>query len=84
MPDSPITDQPAFDREHVAGLISRERETYGQRHARSGHAFGTGGTNLLGGVPMTWMRPCGSLSRSAASAAPAPTPAVAMTLWPHA
>jgi len=56
MPDSPITDQPAFDREHVAGLISRERETYGQRHARSGHAFGTGGTNLLGGVPMTWMR----------------------------
>src|SRR5260370_21126287 len=56
MPDSPITDQAVFDREHVAGLISRERETYGQRHARSRHAFGTGGTNLLGGVPMTWMR----------------------------
>ena len=56
MPDSPITDQAVFDREHVAGLISRERETYGQRHARSRHAFGTGGANLLGGVPMTWMR----------------------------
>jgi glutamate-1-semialdehyde 2,1-aminomutase len=56
MPDSSITDQSGIDREHLAGLISRERETYGQRHAGSRHAFGTGGANLLGGVPMTWMR----------------------------
>ena len=48
---------PAYiDREHLAGLISRERETYGQRHAGSRHAFESGGANLLGGVPMTWMR----------------------------
>jgi hypothetical protein len=58
MPDQPISprsDQAAFDREHLAGLISRERETYGQRHAASRRAFGTSGSNLLGGVPMTWM-----------------------------
>ena len=36
------------------------------------------------GVPMTWMRPANGSVPSAASAAPAPTPAVAMTLWPHA
>jgi glutamate-1-semialdehyde 2,1-aminomutase len=48
---------PAYiDREHLAGLISRERETYAQRHAGSRHAFESGGANLLGGVPMTWMR----------------------------
>jgi glutamate-1-semialdehyde 2,1-aminomutase len=45
-----------IDREHLAGLISRERETYGQRHAGSRRAFESGGANLLGGVPMTWMR----------------------------
>jgi len=45
-----------FDRQHLAGLISRERETYGQRHPGSLHAFRTAGGNLLGGVPMTWMR----------------------------
>src|SRR6266850_1719857 len=36
------------------------------------------------GVPMTWMRPANGSVPSAARAAPAPTPAVAMTLWPHA
>ncbi len=56
MPDSPPTDQAAFDREHLAGLISRERETYGQRHAGSRRAFDAAGASLLGGVPMTWMR----------------------------
>jgi len=56
MPDSPTTDQALFDREHLAGLISRERETYGQRHPESLHVFRTAGGNLLGGVPMTWMR----------------------------
>jgi glutamate-1-semialdehyde 2,1-aminomutase len=56
MPDSPTTDQAVFDREHLAGLISRERETYGQRHPESLHVFRTAGGNLLGGVPMTWMR----------------------------
>jgi glutamate-1-semialdehyde 2,1-aminomutase len=55
MPDPAITDQAGFDREDLAGLISRERETYSQRHARSRHAFGASGSNLLGGVPMTWM-----------------------------
>ncbi len=58
MPDHPISprsDQAAFDREHLAGLISGERETYGQRHASSRRAFETSGANLLGGVPMTWM-----------------------------
>ncbi len=49
------TDQATFDREHLAGLISRERETYGQRHAGSRRAFHASGANLLGGVPMTWM-----------------------------
>ena len=36
------------------------------------------------GVPMTCTRPLGSWSRTAASAAPAPTPAVAITLCPQA
>jgi hypothetical protein len=36
------------------------------------------------GVPITWIRPLGSRSRTAASAAPAPAPEVAITLWPHA
>jgi glutamate-1-semialdehyde 2,1-aminomutase len=52
MPDSPA----AFDREHLAGLISRERETYRERHRGSRRAFTDGTANLLGGVPMTWMR----------------------------
>src|SRR3989304_5962189 len=36
------------------------------------------------GVPITWMRPLGSCPRTAASAAPAPAPEVAITLWPQA
>jgi glutamate-1-semialdehyde 2,1-aminomutase len=45
-----------FDRQHLAGLISRERELYAERHRRSAQAFADGAGNLLGGVPMTWMR----------------------------
>ncbi len=37
------------------------------------------------GVPITWMRPGkGRVVSAAAIAAPAPVPAVAITLWPHA
>ena len=36
------------------------------------------------GVPITWTRPAGSCDRTAASAAPAPAPDVAMMLCPHA
>src|SRR5207247_1843326 len=36
------------------------------------------------GVPITWTRPFGSWPLTAASAAPAPAPEVAMMLWPHA
>ncbi len=36
------------------------------------------------GVPTTWIRPFGSLSRTAARPAPAPAPAVAIALWPQA
>jgi glutamate-1-semialdehyde 2,1-aminomutase len=56
MADQQAVRPAVIDREHLAGLISRERETYGQRHAGSGRAFESAGANLLGGVPMTWMR----------------------------
>src|SRR5215468_2468050 len=37
------------------------------------------------GVPITWISPTnGSVPSATANAAPAPVPAVAMTLWPHA
>ena len=36
------------------------------------------------GVPITWTRPAGSRARTAARAAPAPAPDVAMMLCPHA
>ena len=56
MPDQEAAEVAAVYREYIAGLVSRERETYAQRHAGSRHAFETAGGNLLGGVPMTWMR----------------------------
>lgn len=49
-------DHVAVDRERLAGLIERERATYAERHPRSREAFAAAGSNLLGGVPMTWMR----------------------------
>jgi len=45
-----------IDRERLAGLIRRERGTYAATHPRSREAFLAAGHNLLGGVPMTWMR----------------------------
>ena len=45
-----------IDRTRLASLIGREAETYAATHPRSRDAFRTSGQNLLGGVPMTWMR----------------------------
>jgi len=52
MPDRLATINP----ERVAWLIERERADYAERHPSSRQAFGAAGANLLGGVPMTWMR----------------------------
>jgi glutamate-1-semialdehyde 2,1-aminomutase len=53
-----VTDRPtaAIDRERLAKLNARERSTYAERHPRSRKAYAAAGPNLLGGVPMTWMR----------------------------
>jgi glutamate-1-semialdehyde 2,1-aminomutase len=52
-----VTDRPAaIDRERLAKLTERERASYAERHPRSREAYATAGANLLGGVPMTWMR----------------------------
>ena len=53
-----MTDRPAaaIDRERLAELIERERTSYAGRHPRSRAAYDAAGPNLLGGVPMTWMR----------------------------
>jgi glutamate-1-semialdehyde 2,1-aminomutase len=45
-----------IDRKRLARLIDRERRTYAGRHPASRAAFAAAGANLLGGVPMTWMR----------------------------
>jgi glutamate-1-semialdehyde 2,1-aminomutase len=45
-----------IDPGRVAELIARERVAYGERHPSSRQAFAAAGANLLGGVPMTWMR----------------------------
>jgi glutamate-1-semialdehyde 2,1-aminomutase len=45
-----------FSRTRLTELISRERDTYRERHPRSAAAYASAGGNLLGGVPMTWMR----------------------------
>jgi glutamate-1-semialdehyde 2,1-aminomutase len=45
-----------LDRARLTTLIDRERADYRARHPRSAAAFGGSATNLLGGVPMTWMR----------------------------
>ena len=46
----------AINRERLAALVSRERESYALNFPRSRAAFAGAGGNLLGGVPMTWMR----------------------------
>ena len=53
-----MTDRAAarIDRDRLAKLIERERSTYAERHPRSRGAYAAAGRNLLGGVPMTWMR----------------------------
>src|ERR1700691_4408638 len=57
MPDQQATERGAsIDRERLARLIDRERVTYAGRHPASRAAFAAAGANLLGGVPMTWMR----------------------------
>ncbi len=43
-------------RARLAELITRERASYRARHPRSAEAFAAAAANLLGGVPMTWMR----------------------------
>lgn len=45
-----------FSRNRLAQLISRERGTYRDRHRGSAAEYASSGANLLGGVPMTWMR----------------------------
>jgi glutamate-1-semialdehyde 2,1-aminomutase len=40
----------------LADLIERERSRYASTHQASWRAFERAGQNLLGGVPMTWMR----------------------------
>ncbi len=45
-----------IDRERLGDLIQRERVTYAGRHPASREAFAAADANLLGGVPMTWMR----------------------------
>jgi glutamate-1-semialdehyde 2,1-aminomutase len=44
------------DRARLSVLIGRERAAYQASHPRSAAAFGASAANLLGGVPMTWMR----------------------------
>jgi glutamate-1-semialdehyde 2,1-aminomutase len=39
----------------LAGLIERERETYGRDHSRSRELHAQARGSLLGGVPMSWM-----------------------------
>jgi glutamate-1-semialdehyde 2,1-aminomutase len=43
-------------RTRLEQLISRERAAYQASHPRSANAFAASAPNLLGGVPMTWMR----------------------------
>jgi glutamate-1-semialdehyde 2,1-aminomutase len=43
-------------RANLADLLPRERAAYQAANPRSAAAFDTSGSNLLGGVPMTWMR----------------------------
>ncbi len=45
-----------FSRTRLSELIDRERGDYRARHPRSARAFAAAAANLLGGVPMTWMR----------------------------
>ena len=50
-----------INRERLAALLSRERDTYSERHPRSRAAYRAAGANLLGNVPMTWMNKAAGL-----------------------
>ena len=55
----PGNEKPAslpYRRARLTELISREQDTYRDRHPRSAGAYSAAGAHLLGGVPMTWMR----------------------------
>ena len=51
-----MLDATAGNRERLAALVKRERESYAANFPRSRAAFAGAGRHLLGGVPMTWMR----------------------------
>src|SRR5215468_7519383 len=51
-----MPDMTAVDRERLASLVRRERDSYAANFPRSRAAFAAAGGHLLGGVPMTWMR----------------------------
>jgi glutamate-1-semialdehyde 2,1-aminomutase len=50
-----VTDQAVIDRERLAVLLGRERDSFLERHPRSRAAYRAAGASLLGNVPMTWM-----------------------------
>ncbi len=45
----------AIDRTRISDLSARERQTFRERHPRSGELAESAKTNLLFGVPMNWM-----------------------------
>ena len=51
-----MPDVTAVNRERLAALVMRERDSYAANFPRSRAAFAGAGEHLLGGVPMTWMR----------------------------
>jgi glutamate-1-semialdehyde 2,1-aminomutase len=52
----PAVSLATIDRQRLADLIKREHTLYRTNFPRSWDAFAAAGDNLLGGVPMTWMR----------------------------
>lgn len=46
---------PTPNRDHLAGLLNRERAAYRDANPRSSAAFRSAQQHLFGGVPMTWM-----------------------------
>jgi glutamate-1-semialdehyde 2,1-aminomutase len=56
MSELAATSPAAIDRHHLLELIKRERSLYRVNFPASWEAFCAGQQNLLGGVPMTWMR----------------------------
>ncbi|HUZ23432.1 MAG TPA: transaminase [Streptosporangiaceae bacterium] len=56
MSELAATGPSTVDRHRLAELIKRERSLYRANFPASWEAFSAAGQNLLGGVPMTWMR----------------------------